>query len=176
VCTLHCAQLLHTILHRTDLILFPLTLQTITVVPMTSIRGKREATVASVINLVRSQAYADHTERPPLCAARLPWCSASRGIVSDSWCLYNTVRRSEQRNRTNRHSDESHKSSATVLTRPTMAQQSRNFSKSNAPEYTRITHRHRQIDNQRDKPNRHNGRLERKAFIPACICNGVLHA
>jgi len=30
VCALHCAQLLHTILHRTDVIIFPLTLQTIT--------------------------------------------------------------------------------------------------------------------------------------------------
>ena len=29
VCASHCAQLLHTILHRTDLIVFPLTLQTI---------------------------------------------------------------------------------------------------------------------------------------------------
>ena len=29
VCASHCAQLLHTILHRTDLIIFPLTLQTI---------------------------------------------------------------------------------------------------------------------------------------------------
>jgi len=28
VCSLHCAQLLHTVLHRTDLIIFPLTLQT----------------------------------------------------------------------------------------------------------------------------------------------------
>ena len=28
MCALHCAQLLHTILHRTDLIVFPLTLQT----------------------------------------------------------------------------------------------------------------------------------------------------
>ena len=37
---LHCAQLLHTILHRTDLIIFPLTLQTITVAPMMSIWGK----------------------------------------------------------------------------------------------------------------------------------------
>ena len=34
---LHCAQLLHTILHRTDLIIFPLTLQTITIALMTSI-------------------------------------------------------------------------------------------------------------------------------------------
>ena len=39
VCTLHCAQLLHTILHRTDLIIFPLTLQTITIAPMMSIWG-----------------------------------------------------------------------------------------------------------------------------------------
>jgi len=31
VCALHCAQLLRTILHRTDLIIFPLTLQTITI-------------------------------------------------------------------------------------------------------------------------------------------------
>jgi len=37
---LHCAQLLHTILHRTDLIVFPLTLQTITTSPMMSIWGK----------------------------------------------------------------------------------------------------------------------------------------
>jgi len=40
VCALHCAQLLHTILHRTDLIISPLTIQTITIGPMTSIRGK----------------------------------------------------------------------------------------------------------------------------------------
>ena len=33
VCALHCAQLLHTILHRTDLIISPLTLQTITTAP-----------------------------------------------------------------------------------------------------------------------------------------------
>ena len=40
VCALHCAQLLHTILHRTDLIVFPLTLQTITTASMMSIWGK----------------------------------------------------------------------------------------------------------------------------------------
>jgi len=40
VCALHCAQLLYTILHRTDLIIFPLTLQTITTAPMMSIWGK----------------------------------------------------------------------------------------------------------------------------------------
>jgi len=37
VYALHCAQLLRTILHRTDLIIFPPTLQTITVAPMMSI-------------------------------------------------------------------------------------------------------------------------------------------
>jgi len=43
----------------------------------------------SVVNLVQSQVY--HTERPPyLFAARSPWCSASRGFVSDSWYLFRT--------------------------------------------------------------------------------------
>jgi len=40
VCASHCAQLLHTILHKTDLIVFPLTLQTITTARMMSIWGK----------------------------------------------------------------------------------------------------------------------------------------
>ena len=40
VCAVHCVQLLHTILHRTDLIIFPLTLQTITIALMMSIWGK----------------------------------------------------------------------------------------------------------------------------------------
>jgi len=40
MCALHSAQLLHTILHRTDLIIFPFTLQTITIVPMMSTWGK----------------------------------------------------------------------------------------------------------------------------------------
>ena len=33
MCALHCAQLLHTILHRTDLIIFPLTLQIVLPAP-----------------------------------------------------------------------------------------------------------------------------------------------
>ena len=37
-----CVQLLHTILHITDLIIFPLALQTITIAPMMSIWGKGE--------------------------------------------------------------------------------------------------------------------------------------
>ena len=40
VCALNCAQLLHTILHRTDLIVLPLALQTITTTPMMSFWGK----------------------------------------------------------------------------------------------------------------------------------------
>jgi len=47
MCALHCTQLLHTILHRTDLIIFPLTLQTITIAPMMSIWGKRGVPVGS---------------------------------------------------------------------------------------------------------------------------------
>jgi len=44
----------------------------------------------SVVNLVRSQVY--HAKRPPyLFAARSPWCSASRGFVSDSWFLFLVV-------------------------------------------------------------------------------------
>jgi len=40
--------------------------------------------MGSVVNLVRSQVY--HSERPRyLFAARSPWCSVSRGFVSDSW-------------------------------------------------------------------------------------------
>ena len=37
VCAVHCVQLLHTILHRTDLIIFPLAVQTITTAPVMSI-------------------------------------------------------------------------------------------------------------------------------------------
>ena len=42
MCAVHCVQLLHTIclLHRTDLIIFPLALQTIIIAPMMSIWGK----------------------------------------------------------------------------------------------------------------------------------------
>ena len=45
MCASHSAQLLHTMLHRTDLIIFPLTLQTITIALMMSIWGKRADTV-----------------------------------------------------------------------------------------------------------------------------------
>ena len=44
---IHCAQLLHTILHRTELIIFPLTLQRITIAPMMSIWGKGDRPKAS---------------------------------------------------------------------------------------------------------------------------------
>jgi len=39
-CTFHCAQLLLTILYRTDLIISRVTIQTITIAPMMSIWGK----------------------------------------------------------------------------------------------------------------------------------------
>jgi len=42
LCALHCAQLLNTILHRTDLIIFPLTLQTSIIAPIMSIRGTHD--------------------------------------------------------------------------------------------------------------------------------------
>jgi len=48
VCALHCAQLLHTILHRTDPIIFPLALQTITTAPMMSIWGKGELSLTTI--------------------------------------------------------------------------------------------------------------------------------
>ena len=41
MCALHCAQVLHIILHRTDLIIVPLTLQTIIIAPTVSVWGKR---------------------------------------------------------------------------------------------------------------------------------------
>ena len=49
VCASHCAQLLRTILHRTDLIIFPLTLQTITIAPMMSTWGMAAATTWKLV-------------------------------------------------------------------------------------------------------------------------------
>jgi len=62
----HCAQLLHTILHRTDLIVFPLALQTITTAPMMSIWGKGA-----------SHSAVEHATIRPLRPAE---CSSSRRI------------------------------------------------------------------------------------------------
>jgi len=42
--------------------------------------NSKTSTVANVVNLVQSQVY--HTERPPLFAVRLPWCSATRKVWS----------------------------------------------------------------------------------------------
>jgi len=51
-----------------------------------AVAGYSWLSMRSVVNLARSQVY--HTERPPyLFGACLPWCSASRGFVSDSWPL-----------------------------------------------------------------------------------------
>jgi len=52
--------------------------------------NSKTSTVASVVNLVRSQV--NHTERPPLFAARFTFAVmqhvTSRGFVSDSWYLF----------------------------------------------------------------------------------------
>jgi len=56
---LHCAQLLRTILHRTDLIIFPLALQTITTAPMMSIWGKGELAGRDVLGRYHQHA-AEH--------------------------------------------------------------------------------------------------------------------
>jgi len=61
VCALHCAQLLlHTVLHKTDLIIFRLTLQAITIAPMMSISGKEwqfpSSLPLSLLSLLPSQA------------------------------------------------------------------------------------------------------------------------
>ena len=53
VCASHCAQLLHTILHRTDLIVFPLTLQTITTAPMMSIWGKGGISLINQTSMIK---------------------------------------------------------------------------------------------------------------------------
>jgi len=54
MCALHCAQLLHTILHRTDLIVFLLTVQIIIIALMISIQGKGEAAwVIYIIQVLR---------------------------------------------------------------------------------------------------------------------------
>ena len=47
--------------------------------------NSKTSSVASVVNFVQSHVY--HAEHPRLFAARLPWFSASRGFVSDSWYL-----------------------------------------------------------------------------------------
>ena len=54
MCALHCAQLLHTILHRTYLIVFLLTVQIIIIALMISIQGKGEAAwVIYIIQVLR---------------------------------------------------------------------------------------------------------------------------
>ena len=54
MCALHCAQLLHTILHRTELIVFLLTVQIIIIALMISIQGKGEAAwVIYIIQVLR---------------------------------------------------------------------------------------------------------------------------
>jgi len=96
VCALHCAQLLHTILHRTDLIVFPLTLQTITTSPMMSIWGKGRKTAVSPMPHVPLwfQLIRDHlpdctlrsSDKPPLL---VPWM-ATKALAGSVPSLHKT--------------------------------------------------------------------------------------
>jgi len=61
-----CAQLLHTILDRTDLIIFPLTLQTITIALIMSISGKGEVCVSLCTTGVHNTAE--------ISSANFPYC------------------------------------------------------------------------------------------------------
>ena len=81
VCASHCAQLLHTILHRTDLIVFPLTLQTITTARMMSIWGKGGAISSYLSNYLLLLLVQYVTGK--LSAVKLYWCSS----LQDQ-CLY----------------------------------------------------------------------------------------
>ena len=47
--------------------------------------NSKTSTVASIVNLVRLQIY--YTERPPLFAARLPWCCASHQVCQQQLIL-----------------------------------------------------------------------------------------
>ena len=98
MCALYCAQLLHTILHRTDLITFSFTLQTITITPMMSIWGKAAPVadsvqprhsvaehqqdrwlLSSVLPLFReSHLFEPFPVSPPSLIVDLPWYTYSR--------------------------------------------------------------------------------------------------
>jgi len=61
-----CAQLLHTILDRTDLIIFPLTLQTITIALMMCISGKGDVCISLCTTVVHNTAE--------ISSANFPYC------------------------------------------------------------------------------------------------------
>ena len=64
MCAVHCVQLLHTLLHRTDLIIFPLALQTITIAPMMSIWGKGNSTHRHMHACIQASTQSHrHTDR-----------------------------------------------------------------------------------------------------------------
>jgi len=95
VCAMHCAQLLHTILHRTYLIIFPLTLQTITTAPMMSIWGKRGVVMAvlqsvsvcfvSFVTVIRPSLLYPATET--ISIGHSTWSHSSRRCSSEVACL-----------------------------------------------------------------------------------------
>jgi len=88
VCSSLCIQLLHTILHRTDLIIFPLAIQTITIAPMMSIWWKR-----GTILLHMSSQYGSGVWGTPAnfngfrFASWLPYCSDVAQRKSTKLCM-----------------------------------------------------------------------------------------
>ena len=86
VCALHCAQLLHTILHETDLIIFPLTLQTTTIAPMISTWRKGA-------KLVKSRPLTQ------LCTRSTTWhqINCQRSMYQQKWLLLPTALHCVQR-------------------------------------------------------------------------------
>jgi len=89
VCALHCAQLLHTILQRTDLIIFPLTLQTITIAPMMSIWGKgvafQHTNAPHRSDNVVYQSYSNHTALITAHISTIPRWNSHSVVTNKQW-------------------------------------------------------------------------------------------
>ena len=79
MCALHYAQVLHTILHRTDLIIFPLTLQTIIIAQMLSTAGEGEPTNCNVVD--------DHNNAD----LKIIWCYNSHASALSKLQLFITT-------------------------------------------------------------------------------------
>ena len=89
MCALHCAQLLHTILHRTHLIIFPLTLQTITIAPMMSIWGKGVSEL-DVGHFLKPSPFLHATQTTEVIAWRNP--SHRRNLAMKNYLIIDTCR------------------------------------------------------------------------------------
>jgi len=89
MCALHCAQLLYTILQTTDMIIFPLTLQTITTAPMMfiwrkgGVKWRRNSTVQLVnpttTTVITRRSYTNnrkHMSVPTICLCHAHWQTA----------------------------------------------------------------------------------------------------